>query len=249
MTGCNDGIWVLQNKEGSPLDSMINPQIPPSTVEFNTKATGKITIRAFCFGGAGGELVLNVENAFLSCDDECAVNQNCQCSVSGCSDGSFSAVLGNTVLKWEDKISTTSYSVSFIPEKVGTVNVEVRCNSPDRDVATTIPVTGEEVEPGKKFSGSDFRSQKIENYHKVRVDYVNNYADGVIIVFTLSKGGEAKNKQVTVDYGKGTASANFNCDDLSLRGSYSISWKAFKSSDKENPVAWSKVDDMVSVEC
>jgi hypothetical protein len=245
-------MWILQNKERTPLDSMINSLIPPSTVEFNTKGTGKITVRAFCFGDAGTQEfthILDVNEAFLSCDDECAVNQNCQCSVSGCSDGRFSAVLGNTVLKWREKIDKTSYTVNFVPEKVGMIDVEVNCNNPARDAFRSIPVTGGEVEPGKKFSGSNFRSQKIENYHKVSIDYVSNYADDITIVFTLSKGGDAKNKQVTVDYGHGTASVNFNCDDLNLHGSYNISWKAFKSSDKENPVAWSKVDEMVSVEC
>jgi len=167
----------------------------------------------------------------------------------GCMEGNFTAVLGNIILKWKEKIDRTNYRATFVPEKIGTIDVDVECRNPVRRAEAQIPVTGEEVEPGKKFSASNFRSQKIGDSNKLMVDYVSSYGDDVTIVFTLSKEGEAKNKKFIAGYGRGTASVTFDCISLNLRGSYMVSWKAFKSTDKENPVTWSKVEDMVNVVC
>jgi hypothetical protein len=191
-----------------------------------------------------------VKEPFLECDKECTIYQQCKCTVRGCREGNFTAVLGGVTLKWKEKIDTTDYTATFVPEKIGTIDIDVDCRNPVRQAEAQIPVTGEEVEPGKKFSASNFRSPKIDDSYKLMVDYVSSYSEDVTIVFTLSKEGEVKNnKKFTAEYGRGTAYATFDCISLNLRGSYMVSWKAFKSSDKQNPVAWSKVEDMVSVTC
>lgn len=187
-----------------------------------------------------------MKEPFLKCSKECTVNGDCECSVPTCNDGTFSAVLGGTVLLWNEKVSTTSHSFAFIPEKTGLIDVEVDCQDPVRHVEETIPVTGEEAE---KISVTGFTSQKSGDINTISLDYVNDYGEDVIFIFTLSKEGDAKNKRFTALALKGTATATFNCSDMNLIGSSSVSWKAFRSSDRENPGAWSTPGDMESATC
>jgi len=246
-TGCTNGIWSLQNTQGTPLSSSLSqqfPQTPPATVEFTPNNTGTITVRAMCWtNNQVLTYTLQVKQRLVKCDDECTVNNNCYCSVTGCLDGTFTAVLGDTVLKWKDPIGSTSYSISFIPEKVGTIDVDVNCNNPVKSGTAQIPVTGK---VGKKFSASNFKSKQIDNSYKLTLDYINNLNEDVIIVFT--KNGDAVNKKFTAEPGSGTASVTFDCDTLES-GSYMISWKAYKSSNKEDPIAWSTPDEMKEIEC
>jgi len=243
-TGCTNGVWALQNTEGNPLSSILSQSIPPATIEFSPNATGTIAVKAVCWtNNQVLTYTLQVKERFVKCDDICSTKNNCYCSVTGCLSGTFTAVLGDTVLKWKDPIGSTSYSTYFIPEKIGTVNVDVTCNNPVKTGTAQIPVTGK---PSGKFSGTNFKSKQVDDSYKLTLDYVNNLNEDAIIVFT--KNGDAVNKKFTAEPGSGTASATFDCDTLGS-GDYMISWKAYKSSNKEDPIAWSIPDEMKEIQC
>jgi hypothetical protein len=246
---CDNGAWILQNKEGKPLDASITSPIPPTTIEFETKQPGKISVRAICFKDTTpdsyGPYILEVKEPFLDCDKECEVLKPCECRVKGCNEGYFQAIMGTTLISRE-KINKASYSTSFISEKTGVVDVSVTCSNPARYAEAQIPISG--ISPGKKFSASNFNSKEIDGKYKITLDFTNNLGENVIIVFTVSKEGSAASKTFTATPGSGTASTIFECKDLGA-GSFQVSWKAFKSSDKKNPIAWSKLEEMVSVEC
>lgn len=232
--------------------SLITALIPPTTIDFDTKEIGKVSVMALCFRDSTidtyGPYVLEVKQSFLECDKECYVGRTCQCTVNGCSNGLFTAILGDSILKWREVITTTNNVFTLIPQKIGTLDATVDCSNPVKNVEQKIPVVGEEAS-GKKFIVSNFHSVKSGTSNKPSFDYINSLNENVIVVFTLSKGGDAKNKKFTAEPGRGTASVSFDCDDLGLYGSYKISWKAFKTSNREDPIVWSKLEDLVSVTC
>jgi hypothetical protein len=242
-------MWILQNKEGQPLEASISSPIPPATVEFETKKSGKISVRAICFRDTTtdsyGPYILEVKEPFLDCNKECEVLEPCECRVSGCNEGYFHAIMGTTLIL-KEKIDRTSYSTSFVSEKSGVVDVSVVCSNPARYAETQIPISG--AVTGKKFSASNFRSKEIDGKYKLMLDYSNNLGEDAIVVFTLSKEGLAVSNKTVASLGSGTVYAIFSCKDLGV-GSFQATWKAFKSSDKKNPIAWSKLEELVSIEC
>jgi hypothetical protein len=248
---CNNGILILENKEGKPLEASITPSIPPTNVEFETKQSGKISIRAICFRDTTtdsyGPYILEVKEPFLDCDEECEVLKPCECRVNGCNDGYFNAVIGATIIKWKEKIDKTSYSTSLISEKSGVVDVSVACSNPAKYAEAQIPISGV-TPPGKKFSASSFSSREIDGKHKLMLDFNNNLGEDVITVFTVSKEGLAMSNKTVAQSGSGTVYMIFNCKDLGV-GSYQATWKVFKSSDKKNPITWSKPEETVNIEC
>jgi hypothetical protein len=219
-------------------------------VEFETNQSGKISVRAICFRDSTtdsyGPYVLEVKEPFLDCDKECKVLEPCECRVNGCNDGYFNAIMGTTLLSRE-KIGRTSYSTSFISEKSGVVDVSVVCSNPARYAETQVLISGI-TPPGKMFSVSNFNSKEIDGKYKVMLDYNNNLGEDVIIVFTASKEGFAISNTTVASPGSGTSYVIFYCKYLGT-GSFQVTWKAFKSSDKKNPIAWSKPEEMVSIEC
>ncbi|MEM5853193.1 MAG: hypothetical protein QW228_02330 [Candidatus Aenigmatarchaeota archaeon] len=248
-TTCDNGFWILQNQQGKPLDSMVNSPIPPYQIDFEPNSSGKILITAICFKNTQPQTfqhILEVKEPFLECDEDCRTREPCECRVNGCEDGWFSAVLGTTLLKWKEKINKTRFKTSFISEKPGVVEVTVQCISPQTYEEKQVVVGG--TIPTRKFQAFNFRAEKQDNTIKIKLDYSNNLAEDVVIVFTLSKEGKTINKKYTAMIGDGTASLSLDCTDIG-RGTYSVTWKAFKSSDVVNPIAWSKPGEMVSVTC
>jgi hypothetical protein len=244
-----NSMWLLQNKEKNPLNSTIITQIPPTTIEFETKEAGKISITVVCFAGSKISIErqeLEVKEPFLDCDKECEVLKPCECRINGCKDGYFTAALGTTLLKWREKINTTSNKPNFISEKPGVVDISLTCNDPARYVEAQIAIFS--PTPPKKFTGENFYSKEMDGRNKLTLDIENYFTEDVIIVFTINKDGEAMSKTYTAKPGSGTAYVTFDCESLKI-GTYQATWKAFKYSDKKNPIAWSRLDELVNVKC
>jgi len=248
-TPCNNGFWVLQNKEANPLSSIITREIPPTTIQFEPNASGKILITTICYKDSQVETnqyTLEVKEPFLECDEDCEVLKPCECYVRGCKDGSFTAVLGNNVLKWKEKITTTDFVTSFISDKPGIVDVSVQCYDPMIYAEKEVPLGGE-IRPTRVFSACIFGSTSLQVSYRIKLDYSNRLEEDVIIILTLSKNGKATNKKYVAEPGDGTANYLIDCEEFS--GTYSVSWKAFKSSDRQNPIVWSKPEEMVTLTC
>ncbi|MEM5829291.1 MAG: hypothetical protein QW040_00415 [Candidatus Aenigmatarchaeota archaeon] len=249
-TACQNGLWMLQNKEAKPLSSTITLQLPPTTIQFEPNASGKILITALCFKDSKIETTqytLEVKEPFLECDKNCEVLKPCTCRVRGCSDGRFSAVLGTTLLKWREKIDTKDFATSFISDKTGVVEVSVVCYNPVVHVEREI-VIGGKIEPRKTFSLSNFHLTSLDSSYRIKLDYSNKFEEEVVIVLTLNKNGKAVNKKYVAPIGEGTASYLIDCKELGS-GKYLISWKAFKASDTKNPILWSKLGEMRNITC
>jgi len=242
-------MWLIKNKEGSPLQSTISETIPPIKVEYKPNATGKVEVVATCYRPEpikSNRTTVEVKEEFLKCPSECQALKDCSCRVNGCESGRFQAFLGNTVLKNEN-ITTKTYTATFIPEKIGTVDVYVDCSKPDKKAEAKIPVTGV---PEVKFIGSNFRCVYVSAAagYSCSIDYSNSYGT-VYFVFFLSKTGEIIKKSDTtaVVTGSGKIEASFSCSGLS--GNYDVSWQAFSESGLSNPIAWSKSTERVRVTC
>jgi len=244
---CEKGVWYLEKKEKNPINTTIIP-LPPSTIQFTPQESGKILIQLGCFSPLGSySYELEVKEPFLECSQVCKVGELCECRVNGCANGRFTALFKSTIIKREN-ILTTSYKASFIPQDPGIIEVEAFCLAPIKTENTSIVVVEEKKPETTTFE--NFRSRKEESKHRVMLDYENNLLEPLIIVFTLSKEGEAINEKIEAKARtQDTALAVFDCKTLGLSGTYTVSWKAFKSSDKQVPIAWSKVEDLVKITC
>jgi hypothetical protein len=149
-------------------------------------------------------------------------------------------------LKWKEKINTSFNEPDFIPEKTGVVEISLTCNNPARYDEAQIIVSS--PVPTKKFTGENFNSKEMDGRNQLKLDFQNYFTEDVIIVFTINKNGEAISKTYTAKLGSGTAYTTFDCGDLEP-GTYQATWKAFKYSDKKNPITWSKLEEMVSIKC
>jgi hypothetical protein len=259
-TTCEEGKWMIENKEGKPLPSYILENIPPIKIEYTPNATGKVKVTTTCYLPAPRRdniTVVEVKEEFLKCPSECRALTECSCKVVDCENGKFQAFLGNTILKNEN-ITTTSYTAKFIPEKTGVAEVYVYCYKPSRDAAakiaittgtTTTTITG-------AFTGSDFRciSTTISGAagYKCYLDYSNNYGTAYLVFFLSKPSGEIvqyNDPPITVLSGTGTKDISFTCSNRA--GRYLVSWTAFTSSDMINPIpgAWPKPGERKEITC
>jgi len=255
-TTCDEGIWILKNKEGTPLQVPITQNIPPIKVEFTPNATGKIEATAMCLKPAppvSNTAILEVTQQFLKCPSQCDVYKECGCTVFGCEDGDFEAVLGSTILK-KIKIDTKTFSTTFIPEKSGIIEVTADCNKPDKKAQTTIFVSGATtttISEGK-FIGRDFRCSSTSSGYRCSLDYDNRYGPAYLVFFFSNSGGEvidSTDPPISVGSGSDSRYDDFTCS--GRPGKYYVSWTAYSDRDLTNPIpgAWPNPDERELISC
>lgn len=202
FTNCNEGLWIVVNKEGDPLSHPDVKDIPPLNEEFGpTVAEGIVKTRAFCTDPIDyNELIKNAEivvkkgaeGIILTCPDECVVGAECKCKVEGCKSGIFSATnKKNEPLEKEISvvISSTPFDYNFTTKENGQVNVTVQCIDPTARKEHIINITGEEttttpttVPAEEKFNMVSVECEK----DKCKVDVIlNTMSDDVKIFINL----------------------------------------------------------------
>jgi hypothetical protein len=248
-------MWLIKNKEGTPLQVPITQNIPPIKVEFTPNATGKIEATAMCLKPAppvSNSAIIEVTQQFLKCPSQCDVYKECGCTVFGCEDGDFEAILGSTILK-KIKIDTKTFSATFTPEKLGVIEVTADCDNPSKKAQTTIFVSGATsttISEGK-FIGSNFRCTSTSSGYRCSLDYDNNYGTAYLVFIFSKSTGEVIDDSgtITVGLGSGIKDAVFSCSGRS--GRFYVSWTAYSDPDLSNPIpgAWPNPDEREEISC
>jgi len=142
---CDSGMWILKDKEENPLGKTIIADIPPNRTAFTPINTGKVEVKAVCYEPQiiSYETEVETEERLLSCPSNCIVDTDCECNVTGCYDGLFTATnkqdtpLDTTIV---DEIITTSYSYSLKPKSTGKIQVNSVCFTPSKYATSEIDV-------------------------------------------------------------------------------------------------------------
>ena len=260
---CAEGLWVLKNEENKPLDRPIVMKITSSSpISFEAKMEGKISVFAFCFtspyGAMRNHTTLEVKKKPLVCDEECEVRKECKCEVNYCNDGRFIVIQQGRILK-DKEIRRSGEEFEFIPERKGIAEVRVYCFNPTMKLNTTIPIVGEEGEEEegeettttieKEFSVSNFECKKVEKQYVCSVKYHNKISDErvlLVLIFSNPEKGKLYKRSRYVTEGVGEKTIYFTCR---TRGTFYVSWKAYRETDKEVPIAWSTSDELLRVRC
>lgn len=143
-TTCDDGLWLLQNKDGKPLSFPVTADIPPVQVNYTPNATGNISLLVICYSpepSRTNRTTIAVSWEFLRCPIQCEIMKQCNCNVSGCANGKFEAVLGSMLLRREN-ITTISYTANFTPGVGGIIQTEADCYQPSKVAQANISVIG-----------------------------------------------------------------------------------------------------------
>lgn len=141
VENCNDGLWMILNKEGNPLGvPIIIERIPSDKIKLATVGKGKILILAICFDPPA--IKRHVITVTRMCPETCKVNQECSCVVEDCNLGVFTLIdeLG-TAVATED-ITQSPFIYSFLPEVEGDLNAIMTCADPEMQRTETISITG-----------------------------------------------------------------------------------------------------------
>lgn len=258
QASCDEGLWIVRNKEDTPLSLPVVDTIPPTKVEFEPNVTGKVEVTVVCtkptYSPPTNKTIVEVKEEFLKCDSSCETFKDCTCRVIGCEDGRFQAFLGGTVLK-NEKITSTSYTATFNSDKVGTVEASVDCNKPVKSADARIPMTGTGTTtttiPVGRFTGNVFVCSPISTGYRCSLGYNNNYGTAYLEFFFSMPSGEivSYTDAIPVDQGTGTKSTDFSCS--GKQGRYMVSWTAFTDPDATNPIpgAWPKPEERQTITC
>jgi len=182
------------------------------------------------------------------------VNERCDCSVNGCKDGDFLAILGNIVLKNKESISTETYTTSLYPQTTGSIDVDVTCRNPKVQDHTSILVGGGQATtiPEGNFVGSNFRCTSTSSGYRCSLDYDNRYGPAYLVFFFSNSGGEIidhTDPPISVGLGSDSRYDDFTCS--GHPGNYHVSWTAYSDRDLTNPIpgAWPNPDGRAVISC
>jgi hypothetical protein len=147
-TTCEEGLWIVKNKESKPLPLPVIENILPIKVKYTPNATGQIYAIAICFKPEPtrtNKTTVEIKSTFLVCPAECLEGMECKCMINRCNSG-FYDIEQNGGLIDSAEITGSPLEVKFVSQKTGDVEVSASCSGPVKlliktTVKIVLPVT------------------------------------------------------------------------------------------------------------
>jgi len=133
MSGCSAGMWVVRNTTYPPAMVTKTFNLPPTFVDFTPAASGSLEVIAVCDSPIQqtSKATVDVKASMLSCPSVCYAGKECECAITGCSNGTFTVMQGSTAIKTLSFPPVVS-SIKFTPLTTDTLTITGTCFEPTR---------------------------------------------------------------------------------------------------------------------
>jgi len=142
VSGCNSGLWLVRNTTYPPAIETKSSNLPPMSISFTPTAVGSLEAIAICDNPVQTfKANIDVRGAMLSCPS-CYVGRECECNVTGCSNGTFAVMQNSTFIK-NITFPPVASSIKFTSNSSGVVTITATCYNPTRgpSVISVSPAT------------------------------------------------------------------------------------------------------------
>jgi len=252
QSDCTNGVMSVTNKNNNPLPAPNATVVgQPMDLVYYPKQTGSVNVTALCFDpfpkSRGNSTEVPVLNPFIVCPSQGLVNVPLSCQVNNCNSGYVQAVQNNALLG-SSSFTSTSFTLTFTAQTVGSVSVSASCNSPPIPLTTvSIPIlsglgTTTTTAAIGTFTGTNFQCIKLDGSWQCSFAYNNKAGQDIIVQFSFANSGVVAQPPNTPTYtiagqGSSIAKVTFDCN-LNDPGTYVVSWKAYRDETRRNPIAW-----------
>jgi len=141
VNGCSAGTWTITNMTYPPATETKISNIPPVTIEFTPTNAGSLNVTASCSNPQQiNKTTVYVGGNLIACPSTCYTGEECECQISGCSNGNFVVMNGSATIKMFTFPPMTS-SIKFVHNSIGTLSVTGSCNIPVKTMTVSVTMS------------------------------------------------------------------------------------------------------------